>query len=187
MTKTEIKGAIFSTLFVSGDAIELSAFAQFWQIDIDELDIVVQEIMEDCERREEGILLVRIGDKVQLCTNPKYGDTVKELLAPEERTSLTASIMETLSIIAYKQPVTRAEIDEIRGVRSNYAVATLSEKGLVRVIGRKDTLGRPALLGTTDEFLRHFGISSLDELPKIDFEALEETNTEGMEEDSLAF
>ena len=185
MTKAEIKGAIFSSLFVSGDAVELCVFAQLFEMDTDELDIAVHEIIEDCKRREEGILLVRIGDKVQLCTNQKYGDMVKELLAPEERTSLSASVMETLSIIAYKQPVTRAEIDEIRGVRSNYAVATLSEKGLVKVIGRKDTLGRPALLATTDEFLRHFGSSSLDELPKIDFEALEETDTEETDEDSL--
>ncbi|WP_162270199.1 SMC-Scp complex subunit ScpB [Christensenella timonensis] len=181
MTKNELSGAIFATLFVSGDAIDLSAFAAFFDMDIDEVDIMVQEIMEDCARREDGILLVRIGDKVQLCTNQKYGDVVKELLAPEERTSLSAAVMETLSIIAYKQPVTRAEIDEVRGVRSNYAVSTLTEKGLIRVIGRKDALGRPALLGTTDEFLRHFGIASLEELPKIDFEALETDKDESVE------
>ncbi|MEA5003854.1 MAG: SMC-Scp complex subunit ScpB [Christensenella sp.] len=184
MTKNELSGAVFSTLFVSGDAIDVAAFAKYFDMDIDALDIMLQEIIEDGARREDGVLLVRVGDKVQLCTNQKYGDVVKELLAPEERTSLSAAVMETLSIIAYKQPVTRAEIDEIRGVRSNYAVATLKEKGLIQVIGRKDALGRPALLATTDEFLRHFGISSLEELPKIDFEALEEQQDE-TEESSL--
>ncbi len=184
MTKNEMSGAIFSTLFVSGDAIDVSAFAKHFEIDADELDIMVQEMIEECSRREDGILLVRVGNKIQLCTNQKYGETVKELLAPEERTSLSAAVIETLSIIAYRQPLTRAEIDEIRGVRSNYAVATLKEKNLIQVIGRKDALGRPALLATTDEFLRHFGISSLEELPKIDFEALEEDKNE-TEENSL--
>lgn len=179
MNKNEICGAVTAALFVAGDAIEIAAFAELLGVDTDKLDVILQEMIETGKNREEGLLMTRVGDKVQLCTNPKYAEYIKELLAPEEHMSLSKSILETLSIIAYKQPVTRSEIDEIRGVRSNYAVATLAEKGLIREIGKKDVLGRPSLFATTDEFLRHFGISSLEELPKIDFEDFEET------EDSL--
>ncbi|MEG1753810.1 MAG: SMC-Scp complex subunit ScpB, partial [Christensenella sp.] len=164
---------ITAALFVAGDAVEISAFAELLNIDADELDVALQEIIEEKKNIDDGLLLVRIGDKIQLCTNSKYAEYIQALLAPEEHMSLSKSVLETLSIIAYKQPVTRLEIDEVRGVRSNYAVATLMEKGLVHVIGRKDVLGRPSLLATTDEFLRHFGISSIEELPKIDFEEAE--------------
>ncbi|MEF9864243.1 MAG: SMC-Scp complex subunit ScpB, partial [Christensenellaceae bacterium] len=92
--------------------------------------------------------------------------------------SLSNSVLETLSIVAYKQPVTRMDIDDIRGVRSNYAVSTLVEKGLIVEIGKKNVLGRPALFATTDEFLRHFGITSLDELPKIESEFIQEKQDE---------
>ena len=158
MNKNEICGAVMATLFVAGDAVETSVFAQLFDMDDDELDVILQEIIEEKKNREEGLLLTRIGDKLQLCTNPVYGGYIKDLIDQDE------------------QPVTRAEIDEIRGVRSNYAISTLREKGLIEVIGRKDVLGRPSLFATTDEFLRHFGIASLEELPKIDFEALEESS-----------
>lgn len=167
-----------AALFVAGDAVEVSVFAELFDLDPDELDILIQEIIEEKKNRGEGLMLIRLGGKIQLCTNPKYADYIKALLAPDEHTSLSKSVLETLSIIAYKQPVTRSEIDEIRGVRSNYAVTTLLEKGLIHVIGKKDILGRPSLFATTDEFLRHFGISSLEELPKIDFEELEQDSLE---------
>jgi segregation and condensation protein B len=152
-------------------------------MDDDEIDVAVQEMIADMELRESGILLKRIGNRIQLCTNPKYAEHLKELFAPTVTEALTQSVLETLSIIAYRQPVTRAEIDETRGVHSNYTVSALIEKGLVEEIGHKDVLGRPALLGTTDEFLRHFGIASLNELPQIDFSAGEEEPPEEEEED----
>lgn len=178
MNKNEICGAVMAALFVSGDAVEIRAFAELFGMDPDELDILLQEIIEEKKNRGEGLLFVRLGDKIQLCTNPKYADYIKALLVPDEHTSLSKSVLETLSIVAYKQPVTRSEIDEIRGVRSNYAATTLVEKGLIHVVGKKDVLGRPSLFATTDEFLRHFGISSLEELPKIDFEELEKGSLE---------
>ncbi len=171
LKKNEVQGLIVAALFLSGEAVEVGVFGEMARMDDDEIDVIVQEMIVDMELRESGILLKRIGDKIQLCTNPKYAAHLKELFAPVVPEALTQSVLETLSIIAYRQPLTRAEIDETRGVHSNYAVAALKEKGLVKEIGRKDVLGRPALLGTTDEFLRHFGISSLDELPKIDFSA----------------
>ncbi|MEG1859319.1 MAG: SMC-Scp complex subunit ScpB [Christensenellaceae bacterium] len=178
MNKSEISGAIMSALFVAGDAVEISVFAKLLEVDIDEVDFVVQEIINEKEQKEEGILLQRIGNKLQLCTNKKYASMIQNLLAPEVRASLSNSVLETLSIVAYKQPVTRMDIDDIRGVRSNYAVSTLVEKGLIVEIGKKNVLGRPALFATTDEFLRHFGITSLDELPKIEPEFTQEIQDE---------
>lgn len=180
MNKNEICGVVTAALFVAGDAIEVSAFAELLDIDADELDVILQEMVEEGKNRENGLLLVRVGDKIQMCTNAKYASYIQMLLAPEEHMSLSKSVLETLSIIAYKQPVTRSQIDEIRGVRSNYAVATLLGKGLIHVIGRKDVLGRPSLFATTDEFLRHFGISSIEELPKIEFEEMEENTTDSL-------
>ncbi|MEA4852700.1 MAG: SMC-Scp complex subunit ScpB [Christensenella sp.] len=185
MNRNEVCGSILAVLFMAGDAIAVPELASALDMDADEMDEIVQEVIEERKNREDGILLTRIGDKIQLCTNPKYGGFIKEFLKPDEHMSLTAAVMETLSIIAYKQPVTRAEIDEIRGVRSNYAVSTLMERGLVYVVGQKDVLGHPYLFATTDEFLRHFGISSLEELPKIDLELLEQEQQEDNDDDSL--
>lgn len=183
MDKQEIRGAIMAILFVAGEAVEASVFCKVLGIVPDMLETAVQEIMEDIQKNEEGIELIRVGNKLQLGTNKRYANYIKEVFEPADRVSLSASILETLSIVAYKQPVTRAEIDDIRGVRSNYAVSVLLEKGLIRKAGRKDVLGRPTLLATTDEFLRHFGIASLNELPEIDFEELEEEQLAILEED----
>lgn len=171
LNKSEVAGIIMAALFISGDAMDIDAFAELTDTHPDELDIIVQDMIREQELKESGILMTRVGDKVQLCTNKKYAAYLKELFAPDIRESLTPSVLETLSIIAYRQPVTRPEIDDIRGVNSNYAVAALAERGLVKEIGKKDVLGRPALFATTDEFLRHFGIATLEELPSIDFDA----------------
>jgi segregation and condensation protein B len=154
------------------------------KIDADELDTIAEEMIHSMKLQEEGILLTRVGDKLQLCTNQKYSSVIKDLLAPDQHMTLSNAVMETLSIIAYRQPVTRAEIDEIRGVRSNYAISALVEKGLVRVVGKKDVLGRPSLFGTTDEFLRHFGISSLEELPELDLASMENAELSSEETDT---
>lgn len=182
MDKLELRGAVMAVLFVAGEAMDISVLSRLLNVMPDSLETAVQEMVEEMERREDGILLLRVGSGVQLATNKKYAPYIKEAFTPEDRVALSASAIETLSVIAYRQPVTRAEIDSIRGVNSNYAVSSLIDKGLVMVAGRKDVLGRPALLVTTDEFLRHFGISSLEELPQVDFEALEEEATESREE-----
>lgn len=101
-----------------------------------------------------------------MCTNEKYKAQLEDLLNPVQKKSLSQASLEVLSIIAYKQPITRAEIEEIRGVKCDYSVMWLLQKGLIQEMGRKETLGRPMLFGTTDLFLRHFGLSSLNELPR---------------------
>jgi segregation and condensation protein B len=174
LNKLEIRGAIMAVLFVAGEAVDVSVFRNMLGIMPDTLEIVIQEMIEDMRSREEGVLVKRVGNKLQLATNEKYSSYIKEVFAPEIKTSLSNSVIETLAVIAYKQPVTRSEIDEVRGVHSGYAVQALREKGLVHVIGKKDVLGRPSLLATTDEFLRHFGLESLEQLPPIDFDNLDE-------------
>ena len=107
----------------------------------------------------------RYGDKVQLATRPMYAGDVVRLLQPVQQQSLSQAAMETLAVVAYKQPVTRAEVEQIRGVKCDYSLQSLINKGLIRETGRKDTIGRPILFGTTDEFLSHFGLEGLENLP----------------------
>ncbi len=174
MNQAELVGMIKACLFVAGEPVETSMFAQLLDVSEDEVELAVTEYLMHKQSDKEGVLLRRIGEKLQLCTNPQYAEAIKEMFAPQQRTSLSKATIEVLSIIAYRQPVTRAEVDAIRGVNSDYALSVLLEKRLICEVGRKDTVGKPRLYGTTDEFLRHFGMESLLELPKIDLEEREE-------------
>ena len=109
---------------------------------------------------------------MQLATRPDYAKYVEKLLQPVQKQSLSQAVMETLAVIAYRQPVTKAEIELIRGVKCDYSVQMLVSRGLIEEVGRKEALGRPILYGTTDAFLRHFCLTSLGDLPEIDFSAL---------------
>ena len=115
---------------------------------------------------------MRFGAHVQLATRPDYAPYVEKLLQPVQKQTLSQAVMETLAVIAYRQPVTKAEIEQVRGVKCDYSVQSLVAKGLIEEVGRKEALGRPILYGTTDAFLRHFCLSSLADLPQIDFSAL---------------
>lgn len=178
LKKTEVPEFIMSALFLSGEPIDIDIFSEIARMDDDEINVIIEDMIREMELNDSGILLKRIGNSIQLCTNPKYAEYLKALFEPPKKDSLTQSVLETLSIIAYKQPITRAEVDEIRGVRSNYTITSLKERGLITEIGKKDTLGRPSLYGTTDNFLRQFGISDLDELPKILNEDTDENGEE---------
>ena len=120
-------------------------------------------------RREgqAGLVFRRLEDRVQLATRPEYAPLLMELFGSQSGEELTKAMLETLSIIAYKQPVTRGEIEELRGVNTSYILSALQEKGLVTEAGRKEALGRPILYATSEEFLRHFGLSSTKELPAL--------------------
>lgn len=116
-----------------------------------------------------GIVLAEFNGKVQFMSNPKYGDTVADVLTPLREKELTKTLLEVLATVAYKQPITRLEIDEMRSnTSSEYALTGLLKAGLIEAVGRKETVGRPLLYGTTDEFLKKFQISSLEELPDYD-------------------
>lgn len=114
---------------------------------------------------DSGVVLATFNEKMQFSTNPQYGETLAEVLTPIREKALSQSLLEVLSIIAYKQPVTRLEIEEVKGKDPDYALSTLMRVNLIEVKGRKDTVGRPVLFGTTDEFLRKFGLENIGNLP----------------------
>lgn len=161
---------VMAVLFVTGDPVSIANLAVLADMDMEPFEELINEMIETKNEENDGILIRRIADKLQLCTNAEYAPYIQRLLAPEVKGRLSNSVLETLSIIAYKQPVTRSEIETIRGVRCDYAVSVLLEKGMIMEVGRKDVIGRPVLFATTDDFLRHFGITDLSELPAIDFE-----------------
>ena len=162
--KSILKEVIKATLFVSGDGIDIKEFADKFGFDEKEIRKQVDKLKEELSG-EKGIHLIEFGNKVQLSSNPKYADFIASVLNPIREKALTKAAMQTLAIIAYKQPVTRLDIENIRGVGSDYAVQVLIEQNMIEVVGRKDVVGKPLLFGTTDEFLKRFDIESIDQLP----------------------
>lgn len=167
MNETVIEGALESILFMAGDAVELPEIAVALDIDADLLNGIVERMMKKRRQERSGLQIIRVDNKLQLSTNPEYSQYIEAVLAPVKKSRLSQSMIETLAIIAYKQPITRFEVEQIRGVKSSYSVAALIEKGLILRAGRKKTLGNPVLYVTSDEFLRHFGLRSLEELPAL--------------------
>ena len=172
-----LKGRIEAILFVAGEAVSIRDMAKALQIDEKELKAALKEIGSEYDYEQRGFMLKRFGDKVQLATRPLYSEDVLRLLQPVQQQSLSQAAMETLAVVAYKQPVTRAEVEQIRGVKCDYSLQSLMIKGLIQEAGRKDTIGRPILYATTDMFLSHFGIQGLEDLPP-----LPETESENSEE-----
>lgn len=161
LDKTELRGQLEALLFAAGDPISVREIASVLQIVPDTVEVLLEEMMADYERPNRGIQVIRLEDKVQLTTKIEYSDTVLKLAEVNERQTLSKGALECLAIIAYKQPVTRVEIDEIRGVSSQYVLGKLLERSFITVIGRKKVPGKPKLYATTDEFLRQFGFDNL--------------------------
>ena len=160
-----IKGRIEAILFVAGDAVPVRDLARALRISEKELDAVLIELKDDYDYEQRGFLIKRFGNNVQLATRPLYSEDVVRLLQPVQQQSLSQAAMETLAVVADRQPVTRAEVEQIRGVKCDYSLQSLMLKGMIEEAGRKDTIGRPILYRTTDKFLSHFGIRNLEELP----------------------
>ena len=171
MNAETVKKAIESILFVAGDAVEASDIANALEISAEEFDAIIDEMISERQESGCGVLVSRVEGKIQLCSNPEYTPYIEKVLQPVKKTRLSQSLLETLAIIAYRQPITRFEIEQIRGVKCNYSVAALIENGMILRAGRKKALGNPMMYVTSDEFLRHFGISSLEELPVLKREA----------------
>ncbi len=155
-------------LFVSGEPV---TFAELMcALDMTQLEMQsTLQNMEKCYREEaRGVQLYITEQTVQLVSNREYAPIVEKLLQPVQTKSFSQSMLETLSIIAYKQPITRAEIEAVRGVRCDYSVHQLLQMGMIQELGRKDAVGRPMMFGTTDAFLRQFGLHSIKELPQFD-------------------
>lgn len=158
---------IESVVFVSGTAIAAQDIA-------DKLEVSERQVLDAAKKlqakynEKSGINLLIFNKKLQFSSNPKYADDVASVLNPIREKALSKTLLESAAIIAYKQPVTRLDLEEIRGVDSEYAIQTLLKLGIIEVVGRKDAIGRPVLFGTTDEFLKRFQISSLADLPDYD-------------------
>lgn len=164
----KLTNIIESVVFVSGAKVAIADIAE--KLSVSENDVVsAVNILQKKYSGESGIQLLMFNKKLQFCSNPDYAEEVSSVLNPIKERELSKSMLEVAAIIAYKQPVTRIDLEEIRG-NSEYAVQKLLEIGVIEPVGRKDAVGKPVLFGTTDEFLKRFQISSLDELP--DYEEL---------------
>lgn len=163
----KLTSIIESIIFVSGTQISISDICEKLEISEKELSKCVEELKKKYSDNS-GIQLLCFNKKLQFCSNPENADAVSTVLNPIKEKELSKSMLEAMAIIAYKQPVTRIDLEEIRGVNSEYCVQKLLELNLIEPVGRKDAVGKPVLFGTTDNFLKRFQISSLDELPDYD-------------------
>lgn len=168
--KNAVISAIESLLFAAGEPLSAKDIAKILYDDLDFIKDILKEMIDRYDKTSSrGIKLIMLNDMYQLVTKPCNGDYVQRLLKKNVRQSLSQASLESLAIIAYKQPITRVEIDEIRGVKSESALQRLVEKGLIEETGRLDVAGRPILYGTSNEFLRYFALNDLKDLPSIEF------------------
>ena len=158
---------IEAILFTMGESVEISRLAAVLEMSVPAAEAVLERMEERYRQEDRGIALARFEDSVQLCTKAQLYEYLIKIAKTPRKIVLTETVLETLSIIAYKQPVTRAEIERIRGVSSDHAVNKLLEYDLICELGRMDAPGRPLLFGTTEQFLRCFGVQSVEELPEI--------------------
>lgn len=180
----QIKSMIESMLFIWGDPLSAKNMADALNLPTEYIRKCVLELKRDLEKEDRGIQIIEINNSFQMCTNVKHYEAIQALCTPVQNKGLTQAALEVLAIIAYKQPITRHEIEAIRGVKSDKAINTLLEKGLIAESGRLEKTGRPILYGTTDNFLKSFGLSSLKDLPeisefdKLDFQEIINPGTE---------
>lgn len=160
-----LKEILESILFVAGDGVAFSDIAEKLQIDVKDVETAFKEMKAEKEELASGIQLMIFNGKAQLCSNPNYAQPVAEVLNPIKEKALTKAVLEVCAIIAYKQPITRLEIENVRGVNSDYAINCLVENNLIEIVGRKDAVGKPLLFGTTDNFLKKFNLTSIEDLP----------------------
>lgn len=174
--------AIEAILFTMGESVELQKIANAIGLEKEETKKILEQLRADYDESNHGIQIISFEDSYQMCTRQEMYEYLIQIAKQPKKHALTDVLMETLSIVAYKQPVTRSEIEKIRGVSCSHVVSKLVEYGLVTELGRLDAPGRPMLFGTTEEFLRNFGIHSIDELPELSPVMMEEFKLEAEEE-----
>ena len=172
-----LKGPMEAMLFAAGDPMTPERLSELLDIPIEHVQALLRELQEDMQQPGRGLCLMQVASGYQICTKPELAAVVEKLPAHQDP-KLSPAAMETLSIIAFKQPVTRQDVEYIRGVQSDGVINTLIERRLIKEVGRKETIGRPILFGTTDEFLGCFGLNSLEELPALPEAATEESGLE---------
>lgn len=182
MEEKKIMAVIEAVLFAMGDSVEISRLNHVLEIPEKEIREVIAKMNDKYKKADRGIYIVELEDAVQLCTKPELYDYLIKVAKAPRKYVLSDTLLETLSIIAYKQPVTRLEVEKIRGVSCDHAVNRLLEFNLIQELGRLDAPGRPLLFGTTEEFLRTFGVKSLGDLPILNPEQIEDFRKQAEEE-----
>lgn len=168
MERSELERIIEAILFASGEPVELNRLAFAAEVDPDETEAAIKALMDRLSFERRGIRIVKLDQAYQMCSSPEMSGYVTKALETRKPPKLSASQLETLTVIAYYQPATKAYVEQIRGVDSSYSVGALLNKQLIEECGRLNVPGRPILYRTTPDFLRTFGLSSLDELPEIE-------------------
>ena len=172
-----LKYAIEGILFAAGEPVKTARLAFVLDVDIESVEEAVLALKNEYNEQHRGLTIIDIDEGYQLCSRPEYYTYIQEILGEQRRQALSNAAMETLAIIAYKQPITRTGIEYIRGVNSDGSVNRLVERNLVEEVGRLDAPGRPILYGTTLNFLRCFGIATLEDLPMVDLSKLDNDPT----------
>lgn len=180
-----IECALEAVLFSLGEAVEIDRLAEALEVREDEVRNAFTELQQKYEKENRGIKLIEIENSIQMCSNPDYFECIKRVTQIKKQSGLSSAALETLSIIAYNQPVTKGTIEFIRGVDCTYSVTRLLERGFIDELGRAETPGRPILYGTTMEFLRCFGLKSLEDLPPLPEKQIMEESEESKPTDVI--
>lgn len=181
----KLQGAIEAILFTMGESVDLGRIAAAIEHDKETTRKIIHNMMDSYDAEDRGIRILELEGSFQMCTKKEMYEYLIRVAKQPKRYVLTDVMLETLSIVAYKQPVTRLEIEKIRGVKTDHAVNKLVEYGLIEEVGRLEAPGRPLQFGTTEEFFRRFDLQSLDELPTIDPEQMEHFKEEAEDEAQL--
>lgn len=178
MTIEQTEAVIEAVLFTMGDSVSAEHISVAIEHDVDTTIKLIHNMMDKYEAEDRGIRIIELDGKFQLCTKQEYYDNLIKVCSQPRKYTLTDAALETLSIVAYKQPITKIEIEKIRGVNSDHSVSKLVELNLIKEVGRLDAPGRPMLFGTTEDFLRSFGVSSIEDLPAISEDMVEQYKEE---------
>lgn len=181
----KLEAIVEAILFTMGDSVEVEKIAAAIEHDVATTRKVIHNMMDRYEKEDRGIKIIELEDSFQMCTKAEMYDYLIRVASQPKKQVITDVLLETLSIIAYKQPITRAEVEKIRGVKCDHAVNKLIEYNLVMEVGRMDAPGRPILFGTTEEFLRKFGVQSIEDLPTINSDKVEDFKAEAEAEVQL--
>lgn len=185
MEREKAQAVMEAILFTMGDSVEISRLADVIEEDVKTTKEILEEMKARYAEENRGISIMELEDSVQLCTKPELYEYLIKIAKAPRKFVLTDTVLETLSIVAYKQPVTRVEIERIRGVSCDHAINKLLEYNLITELGRLDAPGRPLLFGTTEQFLRSFGVKSLEELPEMNPVQIEEFKQQAEQEVQL--
>lgn len=186
MTIKEAERTLEGILFAIGRAVSIQELSQAIHQDEKVTKKILFHLMERWNREESGVNIIELSGSYQMCTSPEVFEALIQIVKHPKKQALSNVQIETLAIVAYKQPITRQEIEKIRGVKCDHAINKLIEYGLIEEVGRLDVVGRPILFGTTEEFLRCFGVVSMEELPQIQSEKVESFRKEVEEEVQLS-